>query len=701
MSYPPGNPSFFNQQHNDYNFHGSYGNTGTYDGRCTPQLSYNAPAIYGDGYSHNTANSYYGNDVLHNTQFATGPGSYHVIDDGQRRSRETMMPSLHRAQSCSQLDVIKSDAEQRRIELIRPPTPTIENSERRKHYPLAQVPIPSFAEFKRKNSRVNEEAHESTKVTEVRFQPIESERIENQLTNTSEINSRSCENKETKFEHKLIESRKSESELTNSSRENVPQTNSTTNNENKQPKSIIKTTRNEPTKDKPNDYYSHNDVIHNLMVKYGLYERSEKKREARITGSTSKDKGNDTTPKLKSFLEENTNKDRDTDTVAKVKSFLESRKQTEASTKTETEDKSVTRRDIMAARRSPKAQRRRASAMVEQHTVDPPKLTRKSKSTLGPNSLSPVDITEDINNNKKTTVNSSERSKTVEDAMEKAREHSRKTTQSTTSSEDRKAKLQEEVDEIIAKATRRTPIDIAEILKKRKSSSIREELSSSSSPTLGLARYKELASSKSDLLSIADVYKTSKQATSASSSPVPPDDNSSTDNNDKSPKTSRTLWAAAKFKLKLGKSPTNSPLMKRKDKNSTSKDNIDINDASPKLETKKDSAMLSPRVVRDLQVVDNVDRRDSLEPPSPGPLQKNGLHTSLLSISSSIYSTDNEEYDDSSSIHSVDERSVGSRRRWESFHSNVSADSGSAHLYDFENDSMEDPFDDSQRELGM
>jgi hypothetical protein len=62
------------------------------------------------------------------------------------------------------------------------------------------------------------------------------------------------------------------------------------------------------------------------------------------------------------------------------------------------------------------------------------------------------------------------------------------------------------------------------------------------------------------------------------------------------------------------------------------------------------------------------------------------------------------DFDDNGSWHSELEGSESgrssNRKRWESFHSNVSADSGSAHMYEFETDSiaaeMEDAFEEPQ-----
>ena len=73
-------------------------------------------------------------------------------------------------------------------------------------------------------------------------------------------------------------------------------------------------------------------------------------------------------------------------------------------------------------------------------------------------------------------------------------------------------------------------------------------------------------------------------------------------------------------------------------------------------------------------------------------LRKGGIHTSMLSVASSACS--DTEVDDTVSICSEMDDERGSRsRRWESFHSNMSADSGSAHMFEFETDSNMTEYD--------
>ena len=73
-------------------------------------------------------------------------------------------------------------------------------------------------------------------------------------------------------------------------------------------------------------------------------------------------------------------------------------------------------------------------------------------------------------------------------------------------------------------------------------------------------------------------------------------------------------------------------------------------------------------------------------------LRKGGIHTSMLSVASSACS--DTEVDDTVSICNEMDDERGSRsRRWESFHSNMSADSGSAQMFEFETDSNMTEYD--------
>jgi len=51
-----------------------------------------------------------------------------------------------------------------------------------------------------------------------------------------------------------------------------------------------------------------------------------------------------------------------------------------------------------------------------------------------------------------------------------------------------------------------------------------------------------------------------------------------------------------------------------------------------------------------------------------------------------------------SEVDSLDNERGTRGRRWESFYSNISADSGSAHLFEFETDSNATEFDDQESE---
>ena len=80
-----------------------------------------------------------------------------------------------------------------------------------------------------------------------------------------------------------------------------------------------------------------------------------------------------------------------------------------------------------------------------------------------------------------------------------------------------------------------------------------------------------------------------------------------------------------------------------------------------------------------------------------GKLRKGGIHTSMLSVASNACLTDS-EVDDTVSLYSemdsLDSERETRGRRWESFHSNISADSGSSpHMFEFETDSNATEFE--------
>ena len=165
--------------------------------------------------------------------------------------------------------------------------------------------------------------------------------------------------------------------------------------------------------------------------------------------------------------------------------------------------------------------------------------------------------------------------------------------------------------------------------------------------------------------------------------------------------TSRAVLCATKFKRYKGsKSAGESPLPSKKQ----------LADIVAKSEVKESE---NTEANNSLDTND-VKQNDSLDRPSPNTrrrrfrgergLRRGGIHTSMLSVASSAPS--DTEMDDTVSISgdmgSLDDERGTRGRRWESFHSNVSADSGSAHLFEFETDSnateFEEVFDDHDSE---
>lgn len=162
--------------------------------------------------------------------------------------------------------------------------------------------------------------------------------------------------------------------------------------------------------------------------------------------------------------------------------------------------------------------------------------------------------------------------------------------------------------------------------------------------------------------------------------------------------TSRAILCATKFRRATKKdlsTPNGSPLPNKKQ----------LGDIIAKSEATTKGASQEQQNDSPKDTIE-IKRNESVEKRSPntrrrrfrtdGRLQRGGIHTSMLSVASSTCLTDS-EMEDTVSIYSEmdsldDER--GTRgRRWESFHSNISADSGSAHLFEFETDSNTTEYD--------
>jgi len=171
--------------------------------------------------------------------------------------------------------------------------------------------------------------------------------------------------------------------------------------------------------------------------------------------------------------------------------------------------------------------------------------------------------------------------------------------------------------------------------------------------------------------------------------------------------TSRALLCATKFKRatnKESKTSNGSPLPNKRQL----EDIIAKGDSSPKVESQE---LQNKRHAETIEIK----RSESVEKLSPntyrrrfrmdGRLRKNGIHTSMLSVASSACTTDSEMEDTASiysEVDSLDDKRGTRGRRWESFYSNISADSGSAHLFEFETDSnateFDEVFDDQESE---
>ena len=215
------------------------------------------------------------------------------------------------------------------------------------------------------------------------------------------------------------------------------------------------------------------------------------------------------------------------------------------------------------------------------------------------------------------------------------------------------------------------------------------------------------ASQKNDLESIADRAQSlalksnsaKDEICASNSEPIntKPDSSNVTKNSFSLRGTSRAILCASKFKRAANKelsTTKDSPLPDRKQLSEIIGKTAETTKRRNR-ETEKNSAN-SPTNLMDVK------RNRSFDRASPRArrrrfqedrgLRKGGIHTSMLSVASSVCS--DTEVDDTVSICSEMDDERGSRsRRWESFHSNMSADSGSAHMFEFETDSNVTEYD--------
>ena len=551
-------------------------------------------------------------------------------------------PSLSRAMSLSNLGkeakrlITEEVSEKRRDSL-----PLSVGSPREK-YPLARVPIPSFREFKQKNLeryskniRVDENAqakevglgkspktvkHESKSDTDGRTSL--KERLSSLYESAKDISAQNT-TKRLSITNKM-DSSVGEGYKLNSSGNRRIDKNIAKSGESIEPKhdssKETKTSR-KISRGRQESPFSKNDVIHQLMLKYGLYEKGSRKksrgpkdeRKAISSGNISldgKERGNDekepqrlsSDGKGKLMEERETNWQGATDQStgsALVDSPLSSRKTTQGIT-------SEARKS--AAERFRELRRKNGICKdVSEAFLDGAGVTSRVKSTES----SPIDrtVVENYGNTKASQKNDLE------------------------SIADRAQSLA------------------------LKSNSAKDEICASNSEPIN----------------------------------AKPDSSNVTKNSFSLRGTSRAILCASKFKRAANKelsTTQDSPLPDRKQLSEI----IGKTEETTKRrnqETEKSSASSPTNLI-------DVKRNRSFDRASPRTrrrrfqedrgLRKGGIHTSMLSVASSACS--DTEVDDTVSICSEMDDERGSRsRRWESFHSNMSADSGSAHMFEFETDS--------------
>ena len=554
-------------------------------------------------------------------------------------------PSLSRAMSLSNLGkatkrlITEEISEKRRDSL-----PLSVGSPREK-YPLARVPIPSFRDFKQKNvekysksSRVDENAHtkevglgkspktvkyESKSNTDVRTSL--KERFSSLYESAKDI---SAQNKTKRLSTaNKVDSSGSERYKLNSSGNGRIDKNIAKSGESMEPKhDTSKETKisRKISRGRQESPFSKNEVIHQLMLKYGLYEkRSQKKSRS---------------PK--------------------------------------TERKAISSGNI--------------SLDGKERQNDEKEPQRLSSSGIGK-------LMEDRETNWQGPTDQTNGSTLVDSPLS-----SRKTSQGITgearkSAAERFRELRRKNE--ICKDVSESSLDVTGVTSKVKSTE------SNSIDRIVVENYSTpKASQKNDLESsvmdrvrarpLALKSKAAKDGICASNSePInaKPDSSNVTKNSFSLRGTSRAILCASKFKRVANKelsTTKDSPLPDRKQLSEIIGKTQETTKHKNQ-ETENNSAISPTNLI-------DVKRNRSFDRASPRTrrrrfqedrgLRKGGIHTSMLSVASSARS--DTEVDDTVSICSEMDDERGSRsRRWESFHSNMSADSGSAHMFEFETDS--------------
>ena len=599
---------------------------------------------------------------------STQPTGQHTNRTSHGMGRERT-PTLSRTRSLSKLDdeqkrnISKGVSDNRRDSL--PLAGDVKGA--RDKYPLARVPIPSFREFRQKNLEENlknrtfagkNEAIEKLSERSSRAESMPEsktkaelraslkERLSSMYESAKDISAQSATKRlsDSHAMNKSVKDEKGSIEKTSVGK-STELTKEKPNNSGEAKKSDslrkISKGRHEST-------FSKNEVIHNLMLKYGLYEKGGQRKAKSPTGEEKET----VLPKDSShanILEKN-NKN-ETDPTEKQPSTQEA----------ENNLMNLTESNRTTPRTSPVSARKSAiQGTASESQKSAAERFRELRRQTGPRNRS-LEVVSNRDKENTTELNSTENA-SMKDSPGTIRERLKRQ-DSDTGFFDKHNSGENDLESTAAdgiRARSNAPGGRTTTTTTRDGISESQKVATDLNPSPGSPRKKKISISLRG--------------------------------------TSRALLCATKFKRatnKESKTQNESPLPNKRQL----EDIIAKGDTSPMVESQE---LQKKRHAETIEIK----RSESVEKLSPntyrrrfptdGRLRKNGIHTSMLSVASSACMTDSEMEDTASiysDVDSLDDKRGTRGRRWESFYSNISADSGSAHLFEFETDSNVTEFD--------
>lgn len=617
------------------------------------------------------------------SDFTTGHDTHRASHElGRERS-----PTLSRTRSLSNLaDELKQTIPKAVSDKRRDSLPLAVNGARDK-YPLARVPIPSFREFKQKNLEENSKNKVLAGNNEVKEKQSEKcPRTDSKQESTRKAELRAGLKERLSFLYesaKDISAQSSTKRLAESYALNTSEKDSSGKIEKGTIENPLVAKSTELTEAKPNNSkdakklessrklsksrlespFSKNEVIHNLMLKYGLYEKGGQ-RKAKSPNVESNETVSPTDSSHANTFERNNKNETDlkSENISlSSKRGISPTEKEHSTQEAENNLRNATEANRTALRTSPVSARKTAiQGMPSESKKSAAERFRELRRQGG------------TRNRTLEAVNTRDKEKTVE----------------FNSTENASIK---DASSLIKESLKREDSD-AGFFDKHSSEEFRRNDLDSTAEDIIRAR-SNVSESRSNTADGSS--ESQKVATDFNPGPGSPRKKKSTVS---LRGTSRAILCATKFKRatnKDSKTPNGSPLPDKKQL----EDIIAKGDATAKVESRERQSERHSDTI-------GITRNESVEKRSPntlrrrfradGRLRKGGIHTSMLSVASSACMTDS-EMEDTVSIYSEadslnDER--GTRgRRWESFYSNISADSGSAHLFEFETDSTATEFD--------